>query len=310
MEEMITRKNILAALLLCAGSILAAAQEIRITGFAEGPYPGPGPASPPAFRYDADGEPCTVLRMETEQTGWTFDAGLDGVVDISCGDGEVILWLPAGARSITVAHPSYGTLRSWRIPVSLSPGHTYSMKLGVFHPKPASVPVRQAAPVRTVPALQPAQAVIPSPQTGPKVPCNHFIDVFAGSVLEDGEFADCHFFGLRYTYIGKRLGPYVSAAFSGDEDFSFSGGLSIRLGNGTGDPDWQLYGGAGVIDNCALLGEAGVRVGWLSDHKVSRWDFGVGCQVWEGGVMPTVEVGLCIWGIPVCFCLGLALCAI
>lgn len=306
---MTTRTHILSALLLVAGCHQAAAQDIRISGFTEGPFPTSDRQVATPLLYDTDGEPCALLRLETKQKGWTFDAGLAGIVDVSYGEESVLLWLPSGARTITVAHPTYGALREWRIPQSLDPGHTYSVKLDVFKPRPASAPVR-TAPVRPAPSDRPSRVVLPFPQTEPKGPCNHFIDAFAGTVLEEGEFADCHFFGLRYTYIGTRLGPYVSAAFSGDEDFSFSGGLSIRLGNGTGDPDWQLYGGAGVIDNCALLGEAGVRVGWLSDHKVSRWDFGVGCQVWEGGVMPTVEVGLCIWGIPVCFCLGLALCAI
>lgn len=304
---MTTRIYILSALLLFAGCLQAAAQDIRISGFTEGPLPSPDQQNATSLLCDTDGKPCAILRIETGLKGLTFDAGLAGVVDISYGEDAVTLWVPSEAGTISVAHPTFGAIRDWSPPVSLAPGHIYSMKLDVFHPKPTPVPTPRQ---QVVPQRQPVRIASPVPQEGPLKPCNHFIDAFSGSVLEEGEFADCHFFGLRYTYIGKRLGPYVAASLSGDEDYTFSGGLAVRLGEGTGNPDWHVYGGAGIIDGCGLLGEVGGRVAWLSERKVSRWDFGVGCQVWGGGVMPTVEVGLCIWGIPVCFCLGLALCAI
>ena len=301
-----TRQTILlTALLSIAGCIQASGQGIHITGFTEDASPASLTSDLPAAPRDPDGEPCAVLLMETKQKGWTFEAGLAGIVDVSYGEESVVLWLPAGARTITVAHPTYGVLRDWRIPVTLSPGHTYSMKLDVSRPKPAYAPARRVTPPLPVRTVSPARQ-----QDDARRPCSHFIDAWAGSVLEEGEVADCHFFGIRYTFMGRKLGPYAAAGLSGDDDYSFSGGLALRLGDGTSNPDWHIYAGGGLIDGCGLLGEAGVRVAWLSDRKVSRWDFGVGCQVWEGCVMPTVEVGLCIWGIPVCLCLGIALGAI
>ena len=79
-----TLRTLTAALLLAALPCLgAAAQEIRITGFSpSGPTAVSGDAP---VRLDADGRPCALLRMETSRDGWTFDAGLCGIVDVARG---------------------------------------------------------------------------------------------------------------------------------------------------------------------------------------------------------------------------------
>ena len=298
------QRHLLTALLLPA-CIQAAAQQVRISDFrqvsAADSERSADLASPVR---DADGKACAVLVLETGESGWTFEAGLAGIVDVQSREGQVRVWLPSGAKELSVSHPRLGTLRGWPIPVSMAPGGIYAMKLGAIRPTPVRT-FTGAGPRRTAP--QRRIAVAPDvPRVSPKGPCSHFIDAYVGFVQDELESEDL-FFGMRYTYLGGRIGPYVSAALSRDESWSVSGGLALRLSSGKGNPDWQLYGGAGLVDVCTPSGEAGVRVGWLSDGAVSRWDFGAGCQVWEGVVMPTVEVGLCIWGIPVVIGLGLCL---
>ena len=78
---------------------------------------------------DTDGKLCAVLKLETKQSGWTFDTGLAGIIDTRYEDGLIWLYVPASARKITVAHKEYGVLREWSFPVSLEPGHAYTMKL-------------------------------------------------------------------------------------------------------------------------------------------------------------------------------------
>ena len=286
-----TIRHFTIALLLALPCLSSGAQEIRITGFSTSKATASG--NEPA-RLDADGRPCALLRMETSRDGWTFDAGLSGIMDVARGDGEILVWVPADARRITVSHPRLGVLRDWAFPVTLEPGCTYDMTLGQVRPKSVPVPVSPA----------------PSPAPAPlRTYCSHFIDAYAGQCIEDGE-ADELFVGLRYTYLGGRVGPYAAIAFGLDESCTVFGGAAFRPGRGRGAVDLQLYGGAGLVYGCAAGGEVGIRIGWESDRSVSRWDFGAGCQFWSGCVTPTFEVGLCIWGIPVTVAVGLCLCAL
>ena len=44
---------------------------------------------------DPDGQLCSVLKLETKLNGWTFDAGLAGIIDTRYGDG-IRIWCPSG----------------------------------------------------------------------------------------------------------------------------------------------------------------------------------------------------------------------
>lgn len=152
----------------------------------------------------------------------------------------------------------------------------------------------------------PRYAAAPSERTF----CDHFVDFYMGfSCYKDYQdyysFDDECWFGFSYTWIGNRVGPYASLAFNADECFSVLGGVAFRLTDpGSATLDWQLYGGAGLIDEC-LGFDVGARFAWRSSHKLSHWDFGFGCQFSQGAIIPTVSVGLYIWGIPAVIGLGL-----
>lgn len=276
---------------------------------------------------DPNGQLCVILKLETKPTGWTFDAGLAGIIDTRYGDGIIWIYLPASARKLTVANIEYGVLRDWSFPVSLEPGRTYTMKPSYERPPQTSQaqrPARMSAPTtlsgasqstsrRVTPPLPtmvtnaaPRYAAAPSERTF----CDHFVDFYMGfscyKVYQDYySFDDACWFGFSYIWIGNRVGLYASLAFNADECFSILGGLTLRLT----DPkaatmDWHLYGGAGLIDDC-LGFDVGARFAWRSSYKLSRWDFGFGCQFSQGAIIPTVSVGLYIWGIPAVIGLGL-----
>ena len=116
--------------------------------------------------------------------------------------------------------------------------------------------------------------------------------------------------GVSYTWIGNRVGPYLSVSTDFDGGFSAFGGAAVRLSNPkTASLDWQVYGGAGLMDG--MFGfDVGTRFGWRSSHSLSHWDFGFGCQFSQGIIMPTVSVGFYIWGIPALVGIGLIACAI
>jgi hypothetical protein len=297
------KKSIL--ILLILQSVTVAAQ-IRISDFKQSILDGAASDVMTALA-DPDGRLCAVLKLETKQSGWTFDAGLAGIMDTRYEDGIIWLYVPASAKSITVAHKEYGTLREWSFPVSLEPGRTYTMKLSYERPRhPVPAAIRTTTRETTV---KPAPA--PKPVLVHQNPfCNHFADSHIGCSYTTNysgnyERDDEYWFGLSYTWIGERIGPYISLGTNLDESGSIFGGVAYRITDPyTASLDWQVYGGLGFMDGMFGL-DVGTRFAWRSSSKLSHWDFGFGCQFTNGMIMPTVSVGLCIWGIPTLIGIGL-----
>ena len=293
-------KRILIILALLQSLSLTA--QIRITDFKVA-----SSDNPRTFCADPDGELCAALKLETKLSGWTFDAGLPGIIDTRYEEGAIWLYVPRSVQKLTVAHKEYGVLRDWPIPVSLAPGHTYSMTLVREAPRPA--PVRQTAQ-RTISA---SRVPVPGPkQDAPKSFSSHFLDMTASIVVERGgeggfEPSDYYRFGFSYTWVGNRVGPYVSGSTDFDGDWAFAAGAAFRLTNPeTSAMDWQLYAGP-ALSASGFGAEMGTRFAWRTKGSVSLWDFGFGCQFYRDQIVPSVSVGLCIWGIPVA--LGICLTA-
>lgn len=265
--------------------------QIRITDFKVA-----ASDNPRTFCTDPDGELCAALKLETKLSGWTFDSGLPGIIDTRYEEGAIWLYVPKSVRKLTVAHKEYGVLRDWPIPVSLAAGHTYSMTLTREVSKP--VPVRQTAQ-RTNTINRTSFS-------------NHFLDMTAAIVVEramEGGFepSDYYRFGLSYTWLGKRVGPYISGSTNFDGDWAVAAGAAFRLTNSeTSAMDWQLYAGP-ALSAIGFGAEIGTRFAWRTKGNVSLWDFGIGCQFYRDQIVPSVSVGLCIWGIPVA--LGICLAA-
>lgn len=315
------KKAILILLLLQS---LSAAAQIRISDFKQ-LYSDGSAAEAGTALSDPDGRLCAVLKLETRQSGWTFDAGLAGIVDTRYEEGIIWLYVPASARKLTVSHKEYGVLREWSIPASLEPGRTYTMRLTYERPRQtnpgtrpsssASRPAPRPVTVNAQPRRVKTPVVIIPSKPAEKSFSNHFADMLVGATLskEDvGRYGmdDDYRIGVSYTWIGNRVGPYLSVSTNFDGGFSAFGGAAVRLSNPkTASLDWQVYGGAGLMDGKFGF-DVGTRFGWRSSHSLSHWDFGFGCQFSQGYIMPTVSVGLYIWGIPVLVGIGLIACAI
>ena len=103
-----------------------------------------------------------------------------------------------------------------------------------------------------------------------------------------------------------RVGPYASISASIEGDVAgFAGACVHLLPEERAASDIQLFAGLGIAEGESIAGEVGIRFAWKTDYRVSRWDFSVGVQVWDGCIMPTASVGLCIWGVPVAIGIGL-----
>ena len=302
-------KKVVLIFLLLLG--IDAAAQIRLSNFSQSFTDGA--ASDVRTAQEApDGQLCAVLKLETKVSGWTFDAGLTGITDTRYEDGSIWIYIPASARFLTVAHKDYGTLREWPFPVALEPGRTYTAKLSYERQKespkrPSASP--SAMSFRPIGGKSSVPSVTFSRQVGEKAFCQHFMDFYVGAVCSPGngeayELDGDTWFGFNYTWVGERVGPYISVGSNFEGDWEVIGGAAYRLTNpDTASLDWQVYGGIGFTDG-SLGFDVGTRFGWRSSYQLSHWDFGFGCQYFHRSIMPTVSVGLYIWGIPTVICLG------
>ncbi len=78
---------------------------------------------------DQNGEKCALIKVETTQTGFSFDVGTLGVVKTSYNPSEIWVYVPYGVKRITISHPSFGILRDFSFPHALEKGKTYLLKL-------------------------------------------------------------------------------------------------------------------------------------------------------------------------------------
>ena len=124
--------------------------------------------------------------------------------------------------------------------------------------------------------------------------CRNFLDFYFASEVE-GERS---WIGFTYTHVNDRYGPFFSVGQDLEGTFSYVHGIALRL---VDEPfmnvDFQFYCGAGFFGKQPGM-SAGLRAGMADGRSVSRWDVGLGVQVYGKQVVPTVSVGLSIWGIP------------
>ena len=85
-----------------------------------------------SMEQDQNGEVAALIKVVTTQTGFTFDGGALGIVKTKQTPGEIWVYLPHGAKKITIKHPQYGILRDYYYPISIEAARTYEMivKLG------------------------------------------------------------------------------------------------------------------------------------------------------------------------------------
>lgn len=79
--------------------------------------------------YDQNGERCALIKIYTQETGFTFDVGSLGIREIKYLTGQIWLYIPYGARKISIYHQKLGNLIDYEFPVSIQKGRTYEMSL-------------------------------------------------------------------------------------------------------------------------------------------------------------------------------------
>ena len=78
---------------------------------------------------DQNGNTCALIKVETTQTGFSFDVGMMGIMKTEQHTGEMWVCVPFGVKRITIQHQQLGTLRDYYFPCSIEQGKTYIMQL-------------------------------------------------------------------------------------------------------------------------------------------------------------------------------------
>lgn len=79
--------------------------------------------------YDQNGDKCALIKVETTQTDFSFDAGQLGIVKTEQHTAEIWLYVPAGVKRITISHQQFGVLRDYELGLAVKKAKTYLLKL-------------------------------------------------------------------------------------------------------------------------------------------------------------------------------------
>ena len=121
------RKYFLLTIIFVA-CLCAKAQNIQVKSFVDLPNDMTA-ISMKWKRMDSNGKPAALIKIVTTETGFSFEGGRLGIVDVLEQTGEVWVWVPYGLRKITIRHPQYGALENFYMPFDIESERTYEMVL-------------------------------------------------------------------------------------------------------------------------------------------------------------------------------------
>ena len=80
-------------------------------------------------KTDQNGETAALIKVVTNQTGFTFDGGSLSIVATKQTPGEIWVYIPRGSKKITIKHSQLGVLRDYFFPCPIEAARTYEMIL-------------------------------------------------------------------------------------------------------------------------------------------------------------------------------------
>lgn len=82
-----------------------------------------------APQRDQNGEICALIRIVTTEKDFMFEPDALGIVARENKPGEIWLYVPRGARRISIMHEKYGVLRNYFYPDLIEKATVYEMEL-------------------------------------------------------------------------------------------------------------------------------------------------------------------------------------
>ena len=80
-------------------------------------------------RKDQNGDVCAIIKVVTTQTGFTWDSDGLGIVAAEPKTGEYWIYVPYGAKRLTIQHPQLGILRDYMYPLPIEKATVYILEL-------------------------------------------------------------------------------------------------------------------------------------------------------------------------------------
>ena len=82
-------------------------------------------------KIDQNGEPCALIKVSVQSDGFIFEGDGLGIVTTvpKIEEGEYWVYVPRGAKYLTVKHKTLGILRQYAYPVKIEQQCTYEMRL-------------------------------------------------------------------------------------------------------------------------------------------------------------------------------------
>ena len=114
-------------LLLLWGSTLSAQPKISVKSFIK--QENDLTARIDAIKKDQNGDVCAIIKVVTTQTGFTWDSDRLGIVDAIPKTGEYWIYVPYGAKRLTIQHPQLGILRDYAYPLPIEKATVYILEL-------------------------------------------------------------------------------------------------------------------------------------------------------------------------------------
>ena len=78
---------------------------------------------------DQNGDVCAIIKVVTTQTGFSFDSGQIGIIKTVQQPAEIWVYVPFGAKRLTISHPHLGILRDYQIPLAVEKATVYELVL-------------------------------------------------------------------------------------------------------------------------------------------------------------------------------------
>ncbi len=121
------KKTLFFCLLLFSITQLIAQQNLSVKSFKKLPNDLDARVNEPV--KDQNGDKCAIIKVVTTQTGFSFDCGQIGIIKTVQKPSEIWVYLPYGAKRLTISHPNLGILRDYQIPVAVEKATVYELIL-------------------------------------------------------------------------------------------------------------------------------------------------------------------------------------
>lgn len=80
-------------------------------------------------KKDQNGDKCAIIKVVTSEKGFVFDGDMNGIVTTVYKTGEYWIYVPWGAKKITIKHAQLGVLRNYIYPIPIKEATVYEMVL-------------------------------------------------------------------------------------------------------------------------------------------------------------------------------------